>query len=384
MSAHEQPSDAPREPAARRRPPDPPDLREVDGAIVAATHVSARERFDSLELSSVLSHYDLGVIESIKDFPRGSSRSPKVVFKCDRGVFLLKRRGPGRDDPQKVGFTHQVQSRLERARLPVPRLIATRDGDTMLAFEGHIYELFEFVQSTGYDGGAEATAAAGQALARFHRAVAGHRPDWTPPSGGYHNAARILPHLLAIPERVPSGRTPGVELGPVTEILRDAYAGAAERADGAGLPSWPRQIIHGDWHPGNLLFRGPRVVAMLDFDAARVEPRVLDIANGALQFSIVMKGEDPDTWPDALDEDRLLAFCRGYDGESGCRIASAEIDALTPLMVEALVVEAVIPIAATGSFARIEGGAFIRMVERKVRWMQDNAARLAERVARGA
>ncbi len=35
-------------------------------------------RFDAAELAVVLSHYDLGVIESVTDFSRGSRRSPKV------------------------------------------------------------------------------------------------------------------------------------------------------------------------------------------------------------------------------------------------------------------------------------------------------------------
>ena len=38
---------------------------------------SQRERFDAVELATVLSHYDLGVIWQIRVFPRGSRRAPK-------------------------------------------------------------------------------------------------------------------------------------------------------------------------------------------------------------------------------------------------------------------------------------------------------------------
>jgi len=136
-------------------------------------------------------------------------------------------------------------------------------------------------------------------------------------------------------------------------------------------------VIHGDWHPGNLLFRGPAVAAVVDFDAARAEARAIDVANGALQFSMTMAGPDPAAWPEGLDEDRLLAFCRGYDQVEGCRIATSEIGALPWLMMEALIVEAAIPIAATGSFARLEGGAFLGMVERKARWLRESSDRLS-------
>ena len=48
------------------------------------------------------------------------------------------------------------------------------------------------------------------------------------------------------------------------------------------------------------------------------------------------------------------------------------------LMIEALIAEAVFPIAATGQFGRMEGLAFLQMVQRKVHWMQRSADRLVE------
>jgi hypothetical protein len=47
-------------------------------------------------------------------------------------------------------------------------------------------------------------------------------------------------------------------------------------------------------------------------------------------------------------------------------------------MVEALIAEAVFPIAATGNFGRLEGLGFLQMVQRKVVWMQRSAERMIE------
>jgi hypothetical protein len=55
-------------------------------------------------------------------------------------------------------------------------------------------------------------------------------------------------------------------------------------------------------------------------------------------------------------------------------IAVPELQALPHLMIEALISEAVLPIAATGSFGRMQGFGFLRMVERKVRWLQLHAS----------
>ena len=146
-----------------------------------------------------------------------------------------------------------------------------------------------------------------------------------------------------------------------------------------GLERWPRQIVHADWHPGNMLFRDNHVVAVIDYDSARLLPRIIDIANGALQFSIIGGDEDVSKWPEKLDESRFKRFLRGYD--EVMLLSEAEIRTIPWLMVEALIAEAVFPIAATGSFGRMEGLAFLQMVQRKIHWMQRSADNLVELAA---
>ena len=57
-----------------------------------------------------------------------------------------------------------------------------------------------------------------------------------------------------------------------------------------------------------MLYRDNHVVAVIDYDSARQLPRIIDIANGALQFSIVGGDEDVGKWPDYLDEVALQAI----------------------------------------------------------------------------
>jgi homoserine kinase type II len=149
--------------------------------------------------------------------------------------------------------------------------------------------------------------------------------------------------------------------------IEDAYVHAAAQVNQLGLAEWESQIVHGDWHPGNMLFRNKRVVAVIDYDAARRQQRVIDFANGALQFSILGGGEDPSDWPEYPDEARFKRFMRGYDSVSV--VSVAEIKAVPYLMCEAMIAEAVLPIAATGSFGRFDGFGFLEMIGRKVQWI---------------
>jgi Ser/Thr protein kinase RdoA (MazF antagonist) len=348
-----------------------------------------REGFLPGEIAIALSHWDLGVIDSVRELPRGSGSSPKLVIRCERGLLLCKRRsGPGAD-AKRLALAHGVQRHLAARKFPVARLIGTRREQAACVRLGdRVYELFEFVEGAPYDHSVGATRSAGETLARLHRLAADYRPDWAPEGAGYHDRHAVLAELDALPGALERLRG---ELAPASREaigrLREAYDDAARQVNEAGLPAWPKQVIHADWHPGNLLFRGEgdqaRVAAVIDFDTVRVAPRAVDLAAGALQFSITRGSDDPDSWGETPDMARFAAFCAGYDAIEGCRVSLAEIRAIPPLMVESLIVEALAPIAATGSFARMEGGAFLRMIDRKVGWLRANADALREAITGG-
>lgn len=339
-----------------------------------------REQFGAEELAIVLSHFDIGVIHAMHEFRRGSRRAPKMLLKADRGAVLLKRRAPGRDEAHRVQFSHRVQLKLSEQHFPLPKLLKDRaTGDTLVKYGGRIYELFEFIPGTRYDATLPATSDAGHALALFHKLIASVSTEDLRPTLGYHAVDAIDRQFEIIRRR--AEEVGDDDLATLCDHLLALYHDCAKDVDGIGIRHWPAQLVHGDWHPGNTLYRGPHVVAVIDFDSLRLEPRVLDVANGALQFSITMDGEDLDRWPDHLDESRFKRFCRGYDAVEECILSTAEIEATPALMIEALILEAAAPIAATGSFAGHDGGAFLRMVDRKCRWVLENKSRLVRLIS---
>jgi len=328
-----------------------------------------RERLSPEDLAIALSHFDLGLISSIEDFPRGSRRAPKVVIVCERGKFLFKRRAKGKDDLPKVGFTHQIQLSLAAQNFPLPHLMGTRkDNNSMLVREGSIYEMFEYINGGGYTGSGTATFNSGRILGLYHKLLEGFRSDFKPPTGSYHNAQAIHPAIKTTVGSLPMDSRPPMDtLTGTIETVEHAYVSSAEYVKKLGMDDWPRQIVHGDWHPGNMLFRDKHVVAVIDYDAARLQQRVIDVANGVLQFSIVGGGDDPRKWPAQPDLRRFRKFMQGYDKVNV--LSKAELQAVPYLMCEAMIAEAVLPIAATGSFGRIPGFPFLEMVRTKVDWI---------------
>lgn len=333
-----------------------------------------REKFGTEELAVVLSYFDIGILDSIVEFPRGSRKAPKLLIATDQGKFLLKRRARGKDDPYKVAFCHALQLHLAAKQFPLPHLIGTRrENNSMLQWRNGVYELFEYIPGQNYPQTLEATFDSGRVLALYHKLVETFQSEWQPPTGSYHMAPAVETGLRAIPTAVANL---GGDVVPMLEYLLSSYRGAADTVDKLGLENWPRQIVHADWHPGNMLFRDNHVVAVIDYDSARMLQRIIDVANGCLQFSIIGGDEDVSKWPDYLDESRFKRFLRGYD--EVMLLSQAEIRAIPWLMIEALIAEAVFPIAATGTFGKLEGMAFLHMVQRKVQWLSRNSTRLVE------
>jgi homoserine kinase type II len=331
-----------------------------------------REKLAADELAIVLSHYDIGVIESLVEFPRGSRKAPKLLLASEHGKFLLKRRARGKDDAFRVAFSHALQLFLASKQFPLPHLIGTRkDNNSMLEWHGAIYELFEYIPGQPYPQTLEATFDAGRILALYHKLLTDFHSEWQPASGSYHLQPSVQQGLSAVPSVL---QTTDDSLSPMLTFLSETYEYAAEKVEQFGIADWPKQYVHADWHPGNMLFRDNRVVAVIDYDSARQLPRIIDVANGALQFSIIGGDVDVATWPDYLDESRFKRFVRGYD--QVLLLSEAEVRSMPWLMAEALIAEAVLPIAVTGSFGRLEGLKFLQMVQRKINWLTHSAEKL--------
>lgn len=320
--------------------------------------------FEPTELAVALSHYDTGVISEIRPIRRGSGDAPKAILRTTRGTLLFKRLSRARSQLSRVAFSHEVQLHLAARGYPLPRLLGTRDeNNSMLQIGQRLYELFEYVAGSPYAGDEPQTRAAGRAMAILHRLTADFHPHHQPPTRGYHANPSVRSSIETL-----RGRLEGDDARAASR-LDELYSAAGQRAEALGYAGWPRQVVHGDWHPGNVVFQGGDVSAALDYDAAHIDARGADVASGALQFSLIRGGPDLESWPAIPEENRLRWFLHGYDGVEGCRLSDAELEAAPWLMIESLIAEATGPVAETGSFGRHAGGPFIRMIERKASWL---------------
>ena len=342
-----------------------------------------RRRFEQIapdDLAAVLRRYDLGSVTNMTPFTRGSTRAPKLRLATDAGEFLLKCRAPGQDDPEAVAFTHGVQIHLQNHAFPTAGLIGTvPDKQSMVVHNDRTYEMFHFVEGDRYDGTEAGAVQAGMMLATLHRLLVDHRDSYDPPSLGYHMVPGFDRSVQGMPAKIHAAEpdTDEATISSTCEQLRKAYHVASGRVEAEGFAGWPLGLIHGDWHPGNLMFYAGQVTAVIDFDAVRLGPRMIDIANAALQFSMRRGGvDDLDQWPDDFRLEAIKGIVRGYLLCADPVLTRKELAAMPWLMIEATILESVATVAKTGTFAGIPGSSFLAMVQRKVVWLHDHAAEI--------
>jgi len=339
------------------------------------------EEISGRDLAIVLSRYEIGAVDRISDYKKGSRRSPKMHIVSSMGEFLLKRRAPGHDEYARVVFAHAVQATLTEHRFPVAGLVETNEGTTLVQHEGRIYELFRFITGKRFDKSNPAASEAGRVLAHFHGLLSNSIEEPVVGVGTFHDSKQ-LPEVLKSLSSVLSIREKKSDLEGIDdtiEYLREQYELSARKVQNLEWDSLESQLVHGDWHPGNMLYDDTEIIAVIDFDSLRVQPRVTDVANGALQFSMRMGSADQvGSWGEGFRGHTIQSFVQAYDQFSQVPLFPSERAMIPDLMVEALVVESVIPIWKTGSFGNVVGSTFLKLVENKLKWFEPRMQRVID------
>ncbi len=183
---------------------------------------------------------------------------------------------------------------LDGKGLPVSAPVRSLDGRVQAEVDGVSMCLQRVIQGDLLNvDDAEQVQAAGAILARLHHALAAY-PDAdqvAPPEGRSKPlAARVTDWLDSASGRVP-------------EAARDALRGLVADAP-ADRP--PMQLIHGDFRSSNVLCAGRAIAAVIDFEEARRDHCIDEVARSA-----VMLGTRFRDWGPVSAEVRTM-FLAGY------------------------------------------------------------------------
>ena len=208
--------------------------------------------------------------------PLTSERDLNHRLDTARGSFTLKLANPA--EPEKL-TEFQTLALLHTARgapdLPVPRVIAAADGRTILPTPDGALRLLTWLPGTPLAQLPRSPALAtaiGTALGKLDATLAG----FAHPAADHHllwdirNTAELAPLLPALPG----------DLRPRIAAVLDQFRARTAPT----LARLPRQVIHGDFNPHNLLAdpaEPTRLTGLLDFGDMTLSHRICDLAVAA-------------------------------------------------------------------------------------------------------
>lgn len=326
---------------------------------------SSRQQLSQREIDAVLAHYRLGAVHDISELAAGSVYSPKVIVTSDRGRLLLKRRARGLDLPPLVAFSHEVLLACRRRGVCIPPLVGTKgENNSMTQFEDKVYELFVFIEGQGFNP---------------------HRDQHA------HQSGALLAQVHAVMDTLRTRFEPAVEAATIdTSRLRALASRAATLPPGLGdsltrlmgygeelaRSNAPRPaLVHGDWHPGNMIFRGDQLVAICDFDNTRVGSRPREVAQAMVHTSL-LPPEPGQTAARVAPEpglDALVAFWRGYRGQQGACPARLCLGMMASVMIDEALAGVPDVHTAEGPDPSVP---LLTAVQRKARWLDEHQQEL--------
>lgn len=246
----------------------------------------------------------------------------RPVIETQAGRWVLRQQAPDltQDDTR---FRHAFMSHLSTGGLAIPALLPTPAGKTWAIAGERIYELQAYLpgESLAANESAKRIESAAARLGALHQASASFAWEphtWPEERSALELAASYASLMKQAADQYWSGTPIAARLNRMAGACEERAAVAAHAL--SLTPSPPELHIHGDFQPHHLAFSGAEVIAIYDFDAARWEQRVYELAYALLMFTGLRWVEGESLTPPRVDDglDVLLArrFLSAYGGEA--------------------------------------------------------------------
>lgn len=231
------------------------------------------------DVEQVLAQYDIGRSADAR-LPGGGTANLNTVIETDRGRFFLRRRNLKYCTDDQLVFDHDLMRHLAAKAVPGPLPLKTRDGRTWVRLQSETFELHRFVAGGPHDrGNLEQIKSAARELALFHLAVLDFKTKASKAWPRYDSPFLIRAGLADLAKRGCSSHQDDLD------YVRRQVALLEKELPDKRYASLPRYVIHGDYHPANMLFNGNAVAGIFDLDWASRQPRLRDIADGVVFYA---------------------------------------------------------------------------------------------------
>jgi Ser/Thr protein kinase RdoA (MazF antagonist) len=246
----------------------------------------------SAQLVAVLERYHLTVTGRPRTLSAPGARGATARVPTSGGEVVVKRYKDG-VDPSTAAIEHLVLEKLAAEAFPAPRLRRASGGETLIGLDGACYAVYDAIHGHRHPhelammpgDRRQLEVVAGRLLAELHRALERTEVPASPSLGFRERGGPRVRDVSWYTSRLASA--------PAPRRVR-AWADAAlwrlwETLDRSELPL---TVVHGDYGPYNLLVRRGSVPVLVDFELARLDWRLVDLATGLPWYAQRRRGFD--------------------------------------------------------------------------------------------
>lgn len=242
-------------------------------------------------LRDFLLEWNLGTSFRIHEIPEGAVNQVYKIETSEKNFFLRIYKS---SDPATLLREHALIDRVSAEGIPAARPLPTKSGDRFVIHGGKIAALYTEApgrQMKRADLGLVHAVAAGKMLAKIHRAT----QDF--PNQGYRiynlswDSEAWVEKLNKIEMLIQARSHKTVSDSWALDRLQDQRHWLLNPlCSHYYVPQNPSQVLHGDFHDGNLFFGDGQVSGVIDWDQSTFMPRAFEVVRAASY----MFGLDPE------------------------------------------------------------------------------------------
>lgn len=225
-------------------------------------------------------NYDLGDVATPTQLPAAHQRRHrKMVVETSTGKFLVKTYKRDLRELDALRFQHRLSDHLLANGLPVARIQRTKTGDSLVEKDNWAMELQVFVDAHGMHLNRDTLRASAEALGKFHEVC---RDFPVPPRDAVKWRFSEVPRGLfaKLYERAARESNNHPQVIEACNQIGLFLTDAAKELSEDKRNEFETGLIHGDWHGGNLMYRGNELAAIVDLEFSGDGCYLEDIAYG--------------------------------------------------------------------------------------------------------
>lgn len=281
--------------------------------------IGPRAGYSAGLLRFITEEYGLGPIRTVEDI--GGTYNLNLLLETTANSLVLRIFRPWIIRERLITL-HKIKEKLYLNHFPVALPLTASSGQAVLEYQNRLLEVEEYVPHEKIEPGWETYQKLFASMASFHDFLR-ENVDITsfvsPPVSNYAPPGVLLDWLGPFEEVVHDSEA--LEVCHKTRQLLLRINPLFEEK----ISRLPRQLTHGDWRMGNILFKGGQVAAILDFDFLDVRERIFDLA-----YTLYWMFEtfEPGRAAEDLTWRKVREMLRSYNLAASFKLTRAEIEAL--------------------------------------------------------